>query len=78
MMKEWTDPIVEEVRAAGDELARECQYDLKTLCDRLRRGESRHKDRIAPLTSIPFPPPERSRSRRGRTKAEMTNAGKPS
>ena len=35
----WKDPIVEEVRAAGEELARECGYDFHLLCERIRERE---------------------------------------
>ena len=40
------DPIVEEVRKAGAEMAREAGYDLHLLCERLREAERRHPERL--------------------------------
>ena len=40
------DPIVAEVRKAGDEMAREANYDLHTLCERLREAERQHPERL--------------------------------
>lgn len=34
----WKDPIVEEVRAAREELFAACEYDLEKLVARLREG----------------------------------------
>jgi len=42
----YNDPIVEEIRKAGDEMAREAGYDLHTLCERLREAERQHPERI--------------------------------
>lgn len=38
----WKDPIVEEVRAAREELFASCEYDLDKLAGRLREGELQH------------------------------------
>lgn len=38
----WKDPIVEEVRAAREELFAACEYDLDKLVARLREGEPQH------------------------------------
>jgi hypothetical protein len=38
----WKDPIVEEVRAAREELFAACEYDLDKLVARLREGEFQH------------------------------------
>jgi hypothetical protein len=38
----WKDPIVEEVRAAREELFAACEYDLDKLVARLRQGELEH------------------------------------
>ena len=38
----WKDPIVEEVRAAREELFAACEYDLDKLVARLREGELQH------------------------------------
>lgn len=42
----YDDPIVTEMRRAGDEMAREANYDLHTLCERLREAERKHPDRL--------------------------------
>jgi len=36
----WKDPIVEEVRAAGAKIAKECGYDLRKMIKRFRRADS--------------------------------------
>jgi hypothetical protein len=43
----WNDPIVEEVRKAGEEMAREAGYNLHKLCERLRKSERRHPERYS-------------------------------
>ncbi|MBN1900435.1 hypothetical protein JW926_03810 [Candidatus Sumerlaeota bacterium] len=35
------DPIIEEVRKAGEEIAKEAGYDLHVMCERLRKSEKR-------------------------------------
>jgi hypothetical protein len=45
--KAFEDPVVAEVRKAGDEIAREANYDLHVLCDRLREAELQHPERLA-------------------------------
>ena len=42
----WKDPIVEEVRKAGEELARRANYDLHTFFENLRRNEKKRKNRV--------------------------------
>ncbi len=44
--KTWIDPIVEEVRKARDELAREAGYDLRRLAARLQESQKRHGDKL--------------------------------
>ena len=39
------DPIIAEVRRAGDEMARESGYDLHALCARLRKAERKQPAR---------------------------------
>jgi len=34
------------MRKAGDEMAREANYDLHTLCERLRDAERQHPERL--------------------------------
>lgn len=38
----WKDPIVEEIRAAREELFAACGYDLDKLVARLREDELQH------------------------------------
>ncbi len=40
------DPIVAEVRKAGQEMAYEADDDLHTLCERLRQAERQHPERL--------------------------------
>ena len=35
----WKDPIVQEARKAGEELARQAGYDLHTFFQKLRKNE---------------------------------------
>ena len=44
--KIWTDPIVEEVRAARDALFRQVDYDLGRLHDRIMASQERHGARL--------------------------------
>jgi hypothetical protein len=41
----WKDPIVEEVRQAGAEIARKTGNDLHRLCEHLRAAQSERKRR---------------------------------
>ena len=50
------DPILAEVREARDEMAREANYDINALCEKLREAERRHPERL-----IKTPPRERVR-----------------
>ena len=34
----WEDPIVEEVRKAGAEIAKECDYDMHKYFERIKKG----------------------------------------
>lgn len=42
----WQDPIVQEVRQAGEELARLADYDLHTFFQKLREKEKERKVEI--------------------------------
>ena len=55
----WQDPIVEEVRKAGEELARRANYDLHTFFENLRKSQSKRNARVVsrvkddqPLTNL--------------------------
>ncbi len=41
------DPIIEEIRQVRAELAREANYDLHTICERIREEERRHPGRLS-------------------------------
>ena len=45
----FDDPIVAEVRKAGDEIFREANYDIHTVCERLREAERQHPERLAKI-----------------------------
>ena len=42
----WQDPIVEEVRKAGEELARRANYDLHTFFENLRKNQNKRNARV--------------------------------
>jgi hypothetical protein len=42
----WQDPIVKEVRKAGEELAKQNHYNLQGLLQNLRDNEKKSKARI--------------------------------
>ncbi|MFH0775590.1 MAG: hypothetical protein V2A53_08915 [bacterium] len=39
----WQDPIVQDVRKAGEELAKQANYDLHTFFQNLRNNEKKEK-----------------------------------
>ena len=45
----WEDPIVEETRAAREELFSRFDHDLAALCRYLREKEREHPDRVVTL-----------------------------
>ena len=47
------DPVVAEVRRAGEEMAREADRDLHVLCERLREAERKHPERLLPAPPGP-------------------------
>jgi hypothetical protein len=42
----WKDPIVQNVRKAGEELAKKANYDLHTFFQNLRNNEKKKKYEI--------------------------------
>jgi hypothetical protein len=42
----WIDPIVQDVRQAGEELAKKANYDLHTFFRNLRDNEKKRKAKI--------------------------------
>ena len=42
----WRDPIVQEVRKAGEELAKQANYDLHTFFQNLRNNEKKRKHKV--------------------------------
>jgi hypothetical protein len=42
----WIDPIVQEVRDAGAELAKQAKYDLHTFFENLRNNEKQQNHKV--------------------------------
>jgi hypothetical protein len=42
----WKDPIVEEIHAIREQIAQECDYDIKQIVARLRKYEKDHSHRL--------------------------------
>lgn len=42
----WQDPIVQDVRKAGEELAKRANYDLHTFFQNLRNNEKERKPKV--------------------------------
>jgi len=64
----WKDPIVEEVRAAGDRIARECGYDFHRFCEYFRKRERQYPpERIVDLSA---------REKRNRSKTKAAKHGR--
>jgi hypothetical protein len=45
----WKDPIVEEVRKAGEKYAAKFDYDLKRMFEDIKKREQEHPERLAKL-----------------------------
>jgi hypothetical protein len=42
----WRDPIVQDVRKAGEELAKQANHDLHTFFQNLRNNEKKRKHKV--------------------------------
>lgn len=42
----WQDPIVEEIHHIREVIAKECNYDLRKIFERLKKNENKHIDRL--------------------------------
>lgn len=42
----WIDPIVQDVRRAGEDLAKKANYDLHTLFQNLRDNEKKREAKV--------------------------------
>jgi len=42
----WKDPIVQDVRKAGEELAKKANYDLRLFFENLRNNERKRKYKV--------------------------------
>ena len=42
----WQDPIVQDVRKAGEELAKQANYDLHTFFQNLRNNEKKESFKV--------------------------------
>jgi hypothetical protein len=54
----WEDPIVEETRAAREELVAEFGGDLNALWQHLQKVQEQYRDRV--VTGQPKPPIDRA------------------
>ena len=45
----WKDPIVEEVRKAGEEFAKKSNYSLQAMLQSLRESEKKSKAKVRPM-----------------------------
>ena len=43
----WKDPVVEEVRLAGEKIAEECGYDLHAMAQLLKQKQGESSQRIS-------------------------------
>ena len=50
------DPIVNETRKAGEQLAREANYDLHTFFENMRDNEKKRKDKVVSKIKYKAPP----------------------
>jgi hypothetical protein len=55
----WTDPIVKEVREAGEELAKKAGYDLHTFFKNLRENEKKRNPVIVSREALEDKPDQR-------------------
>jgi hypothetical protein len=46
----WNDPVVKEVRKAGEQLAKDANYDLHTFFENMRESEKKRKDKTVSKT----------------------------
>lgn len=46
------DPILKEVHAAKEKLAREANFDARALCHRFREAEKRYASRIVDMATV--------------------------
>jgi hypothetical protein len=42
----WKDPIVVEIHLAREKIAKECNYDMKQIMNRLRKREKEHREQV--------------------------------
>jgi hypothetical protein len=42
----WQDPIVQDIREAGEELAKQANYDLHTFFQNLRNNEKKGNHKV--------------------------------
>jgi hypothetical protein len=46
----WDDPVVKEIRKAGEQLAKDANYDLHTFFENMRESEKKRKDKTVSKT----------------------------
>ena len=42
----WEDPIVKDVRKAGEEFAKQSKYDMDQFFQKLRKNEKKRKSKV--------------------------------
>lgn len=60
----WIDPIVKEVRDAGEELAKKANYDVHTFFQNLRDNEKKRNPKIVSRATPLSSATQRERERR--------------
>jgi hypothetical protein len=48
----WKDPIVEEVRKAGEELFKQANYDLHTLFENIRKSQKERNVKVVSKVKV--------------------------
>ncbi len=57
----WKDPIIQDVRKAGEELAKQANYDLHIFFQNLRNNEKKRNPKViskAPGKEVPLKAPD--------------------
>ncbi len=42
----WEDPIVKEIHVIRENIARECNYDMKRIIEKLKTYQEKYKNRL--------------------------------
>ena len=58
----WKDPIVQEVREAGEELAKKANYDLHTFIENLKENEKKLNSKIVSRIDLKTVKPDETKA----------------